>query len=334
MHFEVTIESFRRAAAARSSRFSLKVIDGRTGAVVIDSRSPQRPGARLGVPADRRFAALRGIGADAGVIAVGAHRAAYQRVRGRAGDANDWLVLAVAPARSWSVLGHFGAASIGMLAAALLLFAFGLLGMRAGSLRSEAHTDQLTGLANRRSLLQRLTKALRTAAREGRSVGLLIIDLDRFKELNDTLGHHVGDRMLEQLGPRLRTAVRDADTLARLGGDEFAVLLSDLADHDAAGRVADRIQALLEEPFVLDGMVVHVGASIGIAIYPDHGEDASDLLQRADVAMYRPSAGAPDPSSTAPSATDTPARASRSRASCTRRCARRASSCTISPRPS
>jgi len=287
VHFEVTIESFRRDAASRSSRFPIKVIDARTGAVVIDSRTPQRRGARLGAPGDRRFTALRRSAAKAGVIEAGGRRVAYERVRGGTGNANDWLVVAVAPAASGSLLSFFGAGSIGMIVASALLLAFALVGARAGSLRSEANTDDLTGLANRRYFLRRLSSALRTAAREERSVGLLMIDLDRFKELNDTLGHHVGDRLLEQFGPRLRQAVRGADTLARLGGDEFAVLITELADQDAARDVADRIQGLLEEPFILDGMAVQVDASVGIAVFPDHGERTTELLQRADVAMYQ-----------------------------------------------
>jgi len=286
VHFEVTLESFRKAAA-RASRFAIEVIDARTGAVVIDSRTPQRLGARLGVPGDKRFAALSGSARDSGVAPVAGRRAAYERVAGSKGNANDWLVVASRTRLAPSLLGSFGAGSIGMIVVAILLLAFTLLSARAGNLRAEAQTDGLTGLANRRQFLRRLERAIRHAARHERSAALLMIDLDGFKELNDTLGHHVGDLLLAQFGPRLRDAIREADTLARLGGDEFAVLLTELTDCDAAGSVAQRIQAALDEPFALEGLTVHVDASVGIALFPDHGQDASGLLQRADVAMYQ-----------------------------------------------
>ncbi len=286
VHFEVTIESFRKAAA-RAGHYALKIIDGRTGAVVIDSQTPQRQGAQLGVPGDRRFGALRGSARDSGVAAVAGRRAAYERVRGGEGNANNWLVVAVTRTPSPSLLSSFGAGPIGMTLVAVLLLAFTLVSARAGNLRAEAQTDGLTGLANRRQFLRRLERVIRLAGRKEQSAALLMIDLDHFKELNDTLGHHVGDLLLAQVGPRLRDAIRDADTLARLGGDEFAVLLTELTDCDAAGSVAQRIQAALDEPFALEGLTVHVDASVGIALFPDHGQDATGLLQRADVAMYQ-----------------------------------------------
>ena len=286
VHFEVTIESFRKAAA-RTGHYAVKVIDARTGAVVIDSQTPQRAGARLGVPGDRRFAALRRRARHSGVASVAGRRAAYERVRGGKGNANDWLVVAVTRIPAPSLLGSFGAGPIGMIIAAILLLAFTLVNARAGNLRAEANTDGLTRLANRRHFLRRLERATHHADPKERSAALLVIDLDHFKELNDTLGHHVGDLLLAQLGPRLHEAIREVDTLARLGGDEFAVILTELPDRDAASRVAQRIQAALDEPFILEGLAVHVGASIGIALFPDHGHDATDLLQRADVAMYQ-----------------------------------------------
>jgi len=189
------------------------------------------------VPGDQRFAALRDSARDSGVASVAGRRAAYERLAGSEGNANDWLVVAVTHTPAPSLLGSFGAGSIGMIFVAILLLAFTLLSARAGNLRAEAQTDSLTGLANRRQFLRRLERAIRHAARHEGSAALLMLDLDRFKELNDTLGHHVGDLLLAQFGPRLRDAVREADTLARLGGDEFAVLLTELTDCDAAGRV-------------------------------------------------------------------------------------------------
>ena len=286
VHYEVTIESFRRAFAGASSGAAIKVIDARTGAVLIDSRTPQRRSAPLGAPKDRRFAALRMGAGSTGVVSVAGRRAAYERVRGGGANANDWFVVAVARAPAPTLMGSFGAGPLGMLIVAVLLLGFGLISLRAGHLSAQANSDDLTGLANRRAFLRRLERALADGARHERAAALLMIDLDHFKELNDTLGHPAGDQLLAQFGPRLHEAIRDADMLARLGGDEFAVLLTDVPDADAATGVAERIQAALEQPFVVEGLAVHVDASIGIALYPAHGVDGPGLLQRADVAMY------------------------------------------------
>ena len=146
----------------------------------------------------------------------------------------------------------------------------------------QAITDDLTGLGNRRLLLPRLGEAIADTDHE---VALLLIDLDGFKELNDTLGHHAGDEVLRQIGPRLQEALRPGDTLARLGGDEFAVVL-DPGDEASASAAGLRLRAALEQTFAVGGIRVHIDASIGIALFPEHARDALGLLQRADVAMY------------------------------------------------
>jgi diguanylate cyclase (GGDEF)-like protein len=155
---------------------------------------------------------------------------------------------------------------------------------RVAEIRRQATTDDLTGLPNRRHLDRSLQRRLETARARGGSLALLLIDLDGFKELNDTLGHRAGDLVLEQIGPRLRAVLRSGDELARLGGDEFAVVLSDAADAEPVGR---RMRQALEAGLTVDGIDVRIGASIGIAVFPDHGEDGETLLQRADVAMYQ-----------------------------------------------
>lgn len=155
--------------------------------------------------------------------------------------------------------------------------------LRLQQLATEAHHDPLTGLPNRR----RFTEALEaTAYGEGEpSCAVLMIDLDRFKEINDSFGHSVGDDLLCLVGPRLQAALDPGDLLARMGGDEFAVLLPD-ADGHRARQVATRLGSALRDAFVLDDMPLHVDASIGIALCPDHGRDRSLLLARADTAMY------------------------------------------------
>jgi diguanylate cyclase (GGDEF)-like protein len=146
--------------------------------------------------------------------------------------------------------------------------------------------DALTGLPNRVVLRDRLEQALRVARRESTPMALLVLDLDSFKEINDSLGHDYGDALLTQLGPRLLGPLRESDTVARLGGDEFAVLLPRVADLNAALLVAEKLQEALIEPFSVHGLELSVEASIGVVIGPAHGDDAGTLLQRADVAMY------------------------------------------------
>jgi diguanylate cyclase (GGDEF)-like protein len=155
---------------------------------------------------------------------------------------------------------------------------------RLAEVRRQATTDDLTGLPNRRHLDRSLRERLELARERGSSVALLLIDLDGFKELNDTLGHRAGDLVLEQVGPRLRAVLRAGDELARLGGDEFAVVLPHADDAEAVGR---RMRQALEAGLTVDGIDLRIGASIGIALFPEHGDDAETLLQRADVAMYQ-----------------------------------------------
>jgi diguanylate cyclase (GGDEF)-like protein len=147
-------------------------------------------------------------------------------------------------------------------------------------------TDDLTGLGNRRSFAADVDAAIAA----DKPFALLMIDLDQFKELNDTLGHHVGDDLLRGVGPRLRDATESGDVVARLGGDEFGVLLRG-ADAEAATTTARQMRSALARPFALDDISVHVGASIGIAAFPEHSRDPSELLRHADVAMYEAKRG-------------------------------------------
>jgi diguanylate cyclase (GGDEF)-like protein len=149
----------------------------------------------------------------------------------------------------------------------------------------EALHDSLTGLPNRRLFEDRLKRALGRSSRENHTPAVMLLDLNGFKEVNDTLGHAAGDALLQVVAQRLIAALREVDTVARLGGDEFAVVLSNV-DIAEAKEMAMRIHAALDERILVEGLSVIVGASIGIARYPTHGETASTLLQHADVAMY------------------------------------------------
>jgi len=154
------------------------------------------------------------------------------------------------------------------------------------ALEYQALHDVLTGLPNRTLLNDRLRQAILTGQRERKSVALLIMDMDGFKEVNDTCGHDVGDLLLQQVALRLESLLRNSDTMARLGGDEFAFLPAGETGVEGGARTAKKILAALEQPFTIAQRSIHASASIGIAVYPDHGQDQQTLLRHADVAMY------------------------------------------------
>lgn len=154
------------------------------------------------------------------------------------------------------------------------------------ALEHQALHDALTSLPNRTLLMDRFRQAIRLAEREKYACSLLMMDLDRFKEVNDTLGHHVGDHLLREVANRLKNRLRDSDTLARMGGDEFAFLLPD-TDRDQAVNVINQLQEALEQPFDIEGRHLYIGASIGLALSPENGTDPVLLMQRADIAMYQ-----------------------------------------------
>ena len=153
-------------------------------------------------------------------------------------------------------------------------------------LKHQALHDALTSLPNRVLLQDRLAQAIRTAKRDEHSAALLLSDLDRFKEVNDTLGHHYGDLLLQQVAVRLRGVLRDSDTVARLGGDEFAILLPDVSDQDQIILTANKIVAAIDAPFIFEDQNIHIGISIGVAICPGDSENPSTLMRQADIAMY------------------------------------------------
>lgn len=159
-------------------------------------------------------------------------------------------------------------------------------GRQAALSEYQALHDDLTKLPNRVLLHDRISQSILGVDREKSLVAIMLMDLDRFKEVNDTLGHHSGDLLLRQIGPRLRSILRESDTIARLGGDEFAILLPNVVDRPAAVQVADKIKRALDLPFEIQGLKLNIEASIGIAFAPDHGRDVDTLIQRADIAMY------------------------------------------------
>jgi diguanylate cyclase (GGDEF)-like protein/PAS domain S-box-containing protein len=151
-----------------------------------------------------------------------------------------------------------------------------------------AHHDPLTRLPNRRLLLSRIRHAIESVKREGGMLALLMLDLDRFKDVNDSFGHTTGDELLQQVAERLTKRLRTVDTLTRLGGDEFTVLLQGITHREDAGRVASEIVTMLGEPwFLSNGFEVRIGSSVGITLFPDHCATAEEMLQQADTALYQ-----------------------------------------------
>jgi diguanylate cyclase (GGDEF)-like protein len=153
--------------------------------------------------------------------------------------------------------------------------------------RYRAYFDVLTELPNRENFIAQLETAVRQSRRDGSTFALLFIDLDRFKNVNDTLGHSLGDSLLREAAHRLANCVRQSDTLARFGGDEFTLILRDMEDGLNAAQCAETIIERLSEPYRLGGHIAHAGASVGITLYPADAEDAAGLLRNADLAMYQ-----------------------------------------------
>jgi diguanylate cyclase (GGDEF)-like protein/PAS domain S-box-containing protein len=154
------------------------------------------------------------------------------------------------------------------------------------SLDRMAYHDALTGIANRALLVERITRGLREAQQRQDALALLFVDLDWFKDVNDRWGHEAGDAVLVAIAQRLQSVVREADTVARFGGDEFVIVLAGSCSGLALTALMDKIDAAITEPVIWKGTVLRVGASIGLACYPEHGHDANSLLQRADESMY------------------------------------------------
>ena len=207
----------------------------------------------------------------------------------------------MAPAQA-RTRGQMGWAAFGSILIVLLL---GLLGRMSWRLRQSAlregeatvaharrveylaYHDGLTGLPNRSMFSKLLTQSISEARRYDRQLAVSFLDLDRFKQINDTLGHEAGDQLLQEIATRLKTCVRDSDIVARLGGDEFVVLLPELSDGKYAAAVAQKILTAIAKPFTLIGQEFRVTASIGISTYPQHGLDEQTLTKNADIAMYR-----------------------------------------------
>jgi diguanylate cyclase (GGDEF)-like protein len=192
------------------------------------------------------------------------------------------LLLGLAP--MVALAADFALPSVALLFLPLLAVHRG--GRQAIAKEHQAVHDSLTGLPNRSLFRHQIEQVVNAGRRADRTAAVMLIDLDHFKEINDTLGHHAGDRLLQEVSQRLRASLDEQDMVARLGGDEFGVLLPDVPGHDEARAVAQRLLTQLREPFSIEGLTLEVDASIGIACAPEHGSAVEQLIQRADIAMY------------------------------------------------
>jgi diguanylate cyclase (GGDEF)-like protein len=281
VHFEVTIESFRKVAASLGSRFDIVVVDGRTGQVMLDSRRPQRIGAPLGSPGDRRFQPVTRVGTSSGSSSVGDRPVAFRRLERQPHNANDWYVVAAARGPIGPLYGVSGW-SIALVAVALALLVFAAVSFLTHHrlLIATSMTDALTGIPNRRKLRLDLEEGLKEAS-PARPLLLMLFDLNGFKGYNDTFGHPAGDALLIRLATALEQAMTDLGGSAyRLGGDEFCVLASVPGDRAAAVSAAASL-ALTEH-----GGGFHVTASYGSILLPEESQDVTEAMQLVDQRMY------------------------------------------------
>jgi len=284
VHFEVTIESFRLAFYSDDPDYRVRVVDLVDGRVVIDSTRPQDVGRPLGNPADRSLRWVQ-TAQDGDLRSTGALRHVTRSTRADSNIATSWaVVVSVAkPTGAWA--GPAAPGPVALVVSGLLLLLLSVLGyVRHGRfMHRAARRDELTRLHNRMAAREVAESML---ARE-RGVAVILCDLDRFKHVNDSLGHHAGDHLLTVIAQRLTEVVREPeDVVARLGGDEFVVIARGLHDEESVDVLCERLTQAVIAPVTVDGIDVSVGASIGIAMAPRHGSDYGTLLQRADIAMY------------------------------------------------
>ncbi|HEX7188646.1 MAG TPA: bifunctional diguanylate cyclase/phosphodiesterase [Actinomycetes bacterium] len=284
IHFDVTVESFRLALYDEDPGYRVRVVDLLDGRVIIDSKHPQDVSAPLGQPDDRSLRWVQ-TARDGELRTSDGQRHVVERARAASNIATSWAVVVSVDELTGAWAGPTSLGPVSLLTAGLLLLAFSVVGyVRQGRMMHRAaRRDELTLLHNRMSAREIADTLL---VRE-RSLAVILFDLDRFKHVNDSLGHRAGDHLLAVIASRLAEVVREPDdVVARLGGDEFVVLARGLRDMAAVQAMCERISRAVTEPVVIDGLHVSVGASIGVALAPDHGSDFGVLLQSADIAMY------------------------------------------------
>jgi diguanylate cyclase (GGDEF)-like protein len=286
VHFEVSLDSFAPYVSTGANSHVAIVNRGDGQVLLMNQTDLPTTDRQARFPVTEWSSAFTTISSTEGTTTIDGHPAAYQIIDRAAGNANNWYVVEWSTARASLVPVWAGVAStaLGVLLGATALF---VLRRQQKTLRTAARLDHLTGLANRRALEEALEEALASARTSSESVAVLMLDLDGFKQVNDSLGHDKGDHVLREIARRLHANVFEYDTAARLGGDEFAVVLRHLREAEDVAAVGHRLRDALTLPIDIDGTARFIGASIGAAAHPDHGRSAEELLRGADAAMYR-----------------------------------------------
>ena len=287
VHFEISLESFARYVNTGATNTHVAIVDRGDGRILLqDHTALPRTSVATDFPATEWSRELTTLTSSSGASTVGGHPAAFAIIDRAMGNANDWYVVEWTTASASFVPAWAGVA---LTALGILLLAVALLVLRRqqSTLRRAARLDHLTGLANRKALEEALNLALDAAQSGNDTVAVLMLDLDGFKQVNDTLGHDKGDLVLREIARRLHANVFEYDTAARMGGDEFAVVLRNMRDVDDVAAIAHRLREALTRPIEIDGVPRFIGASVGAACYPDHGQSGAELLRGADAAMYR-----------------------------------------------
>jgi diguanylate cyclase (GGDEF)-like protein len=287
VHFEVALASFRQYLTTSSPSHHVSVVDRVARRTILTDDTDLPPTTVLA--GLRQFPSSPAIGPGGtrpATIQIEGHPVAIGGVGRTPGNANDWVIVERSTARESFIPVWVGGVAT-MVGIGLVVLFLIVLRRQQNTLRMAARLDHLTGLANRKALEEALDDAVDTAVHPGGDrVAALMLDLDGFKQINDTLGHDKGDLVLQEIGRRLHANTFEYDTAARLGGDEFAVVLRQLRDADDVAAVAHRLREALVRPIDVDGVARFIGVSIGAAVYREHGQSSAELLRAADAAMY------------------------------------------------
>jgi diguanylate cyclase (GGDEF)-like protein len=289
VHFEVSLASFAEYLATATPGEHVAVVDATTGRVILQD-GVSLPPSDAEFPRFAAADALRDLAPAATELRASGTDYAVSGIERHPGNANDWVVLEWSTASASIVPVSLGFGGTALGAAFIILFVI-VLRRQHHALRMAARLDHLTGMANRKALEEALEAALTAAQQDGERVAVLAVDLDDFKQINDTLGHDKGDVVLQEVGRRLHANTFEYDTPARVGGDEFAVVLRHLADDADVAQVAHRLREALVRPIDIDGVSRFVGVSIGVAVHPEHGRAPAEILRSADAAMYKAKRG-------------------------------------------
>jgi diguanylate cyclase (GGDEF)-like protein len=284
VHFEVSLASFASRLDTGATGRHVAIVDAESARVLLADNAAM-PAAETRFPVFNFPSVLEAGTVGGDTVTAGGGRFVVAAIPRSTGNANDWVVVQWATETA-GVVPRWVGGVVALVGACLLALYMVLLRRQHSSLRMAARLDHLTGMGNRRALEEALDDAVSNAGKTGERIGVLVMDLDGFKQINDTLGHDCGDIVLQEIARRLHANTFEYDTAARMGGDEYAVVLRQLNEKVDVATVAHRLREALVRPIEIEGVSRFVGVSIGAAIAPDHGRTGAELLRSADAAMY------------------------------------------------